>query len=169
MQDLPDIVSVGAEPKTDAQPLADLPVAATQHELAVRAHGLSHVPSRRKRRLVQSLMAQGLTVKAAAEVMDLDDATLRKHYAKEIETGASKGMALMARSIYRRALQGDTTAAIFWLKSKAGWRDRDPLNVQVNNNTLEVKPAQDSKQIEDAVFKALSMLRPSKQIAKDNK
>jgi len=169
MTNLPMVEIAGAEPKTDAPATPLAPVAATQHELAVQVHGNTHVPSRRKRRLVEGMVAAGLPINAVAGLMDISDDTLRKHYAKELATGHDKAVALMARSVYRRAMQGDTTAALFWLKSKAGWRDRDPLNVQVNNNTLEVKPAQDSKQIEDAVFKALSMLRPSKQIAKDNK
>lgn len=147
----------GAEPKTDAQP--------ADQALAERPHGNAHVPSRRGRRLVKGMIAGGMTQKAVAALMNISEDTLQKHYRMELDHGQEAAMSLLYRSLYRRALHGDTTAAIFLLKSRGGFRDRDPLNVQVNNNTLKVDAPQDAKQIEDAVFKALSQLRPSKQLA----
>ena len=106
-----------------------------------------------------------------AQLVEISVDTLAKYYRKELDTGLAESVALMERSLYRRALQGDTTAAIFWLKARAKYRDRDPLNVTVVNEASDA-PKLENKQIEDALFLALAKMRPSansvKQITHDN-
>ena len=62
-----------------------------------------------------------------ARVLGIDPKTLRKHYRDELDTGHIKANAKVAESLFRKAL-GNTpqavTAAIFWLKCRAGWRER---------------------------------------------
>jgi len=52
--------------------------------------------------------------------------TLRKHYREELDTGHFKATAKVAESLFRKAT-GDgaqsVTAAIFWLKTRGGWRE----------------------------------------------
>jgi hypothetical protein len=108
------------------------------------------------------MVSAGLTIKSIAQVVELSEDTLTKYYRKELDSGLDESIALMERSLYRRGLRGDTTAAIFWLKARAQWRDRDALNVQVANIMPEGEQGKlDVKQVEDAVFKALAQMRPS--------
>jgi hypothetical protein len=52
---------------------------------------------------------------------------LRKHYREELDVGLIWATARVAAALYRRALDdnhpGSTTAAIFWLKCRAGWKE----------------------------------------------
>ncbi len=61
-----------------------------------------------------------------ARVLVIDPKTLRKHYPDELATGHVKANTRIAESLYRKAL-GDgpqsVTATIFWLKTRAGWRE----------------------------------------------
>jgi hypothetical protein len=61
-----------------------------------------------------------------ARVLRIDPKTLRKHYRDEVDTGAIKANSKVAESLYRKAL-GDgpqsVTAAIFWMKTRAGWKE----------------------------------------------
>lgn len=49
--------------------------------------------------------------------------TLRKHFRDELDTGLVKANAEIARALYRKAKQGDNTCMIFWLKTRAHWKD----------------------------------------------
>lgn len=68
----------------------------------------------------------GLAEADIARVIGIDARTLRRHYRDELETGRVLANAKVAESLFRRAT-GDgrqaVTAAIFWLKTRAGWRE----------------------------------------------
>jgi hypothetical protein len=124
--------------------------------------GIAHKPTRASRRLIKRMVSAGLTQTSIASITGLSVDSLAKHYRHELDTGLDESIALMERSLYRRGLQGDTTAALFWLKARAGWRDRDAMNVQVAQ-VLPAggKPELDSRQVEDAIYTALARMRPS--------
>lgn len=68
----------------------------------------------------------GLTHDQIAKVMLVSDETLRKYYANELETGAAKMSAAVAQNLYNIATSkgsGAVAAAIFWMKTRAGWRE----------------------------------------------
>jgi len=61
-----------------------------------------------------------------ARVVGIDAKTLRKHYRDELDTGQIKATAKVAESLYRKATSDGSqsvTAAIFWLKTRGGWRE----------------------------------------------
>ncbi len=49
--------------------------------------------------------------------------TLRKHFSMELETGKLRAIAKVAETLYQKAIGGDTASIIFFLKSQAGWKD----------------------------------------------
>lgn len=62
-----------------------------------------------------------------ARVLKIDAKTLRKHFAEELATGHTEANAKVAASLFKKATgdgQGSVVAAIFWLKCRAGWKDR---------------------------------------------
>jgi len=75
----------------------------------------------------------GVPELSIARVVGIDAKTLRKHYRDELDTGQIKATAKVAESLFRKAT-GDgsqsVTAAIFWLKTRGGWRET-PQNHQV--------------------------------------
>ena len=61
-----------------------------------------------------------------ARVLALDPKTLRRHYRAELDTGQIKATAKVAEFLFRKATtEGPqcVTAAIFWMKTRGGWRE----------------------------------------------
>ena len=77
--------------------------------------------------MVRAMAAYGVPQKEIAASVGISAPTLRLYYGHELATGGTEANAKVAESLYRKAL-GSTpqsvTAAIFWLKCRAGWRDR---------------------------------------------
>jgi len=84
----------------------------------------SHEPSDKARADVQALAGFGVREDEIAMYIGIDPKTLRKHYRAELDTGHIKANAAVARSLYKQATEGNTAAAIFWMKARAGWRER---------------------------------------------
>jgi len=74
----------------------------------------------------------GLTHDQIADVMGISDETLRKYYSKELKISASVMTAQVANNLYSIATskgQGSVSAAIFWMKTRGGWREKDRIEV----------------------------------------
>jgi hypothetical protein len=56
-------------------------------------------------------------------VVGVDPKTLRKHYRDELDLGETKANAQVAGYLYNAAKGGNVTAQIFWLKTRAKWRE----------------------------------------------
>lgn len=86
-----------------------------------------HEPTADTRRQVRELAAFGLTNKQIGSVMNISGPTVSKHYEDELEQGKSVAIAQVARTLFKEATKNEKpniTAAIFYLKSQAGWNDR---------------------------------------------
>lgn len=82
-----------------------------------------HQPSDEQRRLVESTSGLGLPHEQIAALIGIDDKTLRKHYRKELDEGKAKASSQVAKTLYNKALAGDTTALIWWTKSQMKWSE----------------------------------------------
>lgn len=86
----------------------------------------SFQPTDAQRRQVEAMAGYGIPHDDIARVLTIDPKTLRKHFRDELATGATKATARVAESLYKKAT-GDgaaaVTAAIFWLKTRAGWKE----------------------------------------------
>ena len=86
----------------------------------------AHQPDLTTRRQVEALAGYGVPEPDIAGVVDIDAKTLRKHYRHELDHGHVKANAKVAESLFRKAI-GDgsqsVTAAIFWLKTRAKWKE----------------------------------------------
>ena len=83
-------------------------------------------PSAARRKQVEAMAGFGIPEAAIARVMRVDAPTLRHHFADELAEGQIKANTKVAENLYRRATgegREAVTAAIFWLKTRAGWRD----------------------------------------------
>ena len=84
----------------------------------------AHLPDERGRRQVEALAAYGVPERDIGRVLGIDPKTLRKHYRDELDLGATK--AKVAEFLFRKATtEGHqcVTAAIFWMKTRGGWRE----------------------------------------------
>jgi hypothetical protein len=80
-------------------------------------------------RIVEDMAGRGAILDDIACVIGIGSSTLDrwlKH--EEVKFAYKRGRAMakdaVARTLYERAVSGDTIAAIFWLKAQAGWSDK---------------------------------------------
>jgi len=95
-------------------------------------------PSEEQHELVMQLAAFGLRyfdicrfVKKA-DGSAISEPTLRKCFAEDLDTGKLKANVRIAQSLYKKAIAGDTTSMIFWLKCQAGWKDAQRVELTGN-------------------------------------
>lgn len=90
-------------------------------------------PNADQRRTVRAMAAYGIPHHAIAEVIGISGPTLRKHFRIELDTAEAEANAKVAETLFRRATgEGpqSVTAAIFWLKCRAGWREFDVVPIR---------------------------------------
>jgi hypothetical protein len=69
------------------------------------------------------MSAYGIPEEDIARVVGIDPKTLRKHYRDELDLGATKANAQVAGYLFSAAKNGNVTAQIFWLKTRACWKE----------------------------------------------
>jgi hypothetical protein len=85
-----------------------------------------HKPDSHSRRQVEAMAGYGIPEADIACVLEIDAKTLRKHYRRELDKGHIKATAKVAENLFRKATgegREAVTAAIFWLKTRAGWKE----------------------------------------------
>ena len=85
-----------------------------------------HQPDDFHRRQVEALAGYGVPETDIAGMIGIDPKTLRKHYRHELDHGHTKANAKVAENLYRKATgesREAVTAAIFWLKARARWKE----------------------------------------------
>jgi hypothetical protein len=74
----------------------------------------------------------GLTHDQIAKIVGVSDETLRKYYDDELSTASAKMTAQVAQNLYSIATSkgpGAVPSAIFWMKTRGGWREVDRREV----------------------------------------
>lgn len=69
----------------------------------------------------------GIPQEDIAAAIGITRVTLRKHFRSELDTGRVRTITKVADSLVRQALAGNMTAAIFYLKTQAGWTETSRL------------------------------------------
>jgi len=85
--------------------------------------GKEHIPSEESQKLVRTLAAVGITYEDIANKLDISSDTLVKHYKKDLDNGRVDANASIAQTLFQQAKDGNTSAAIFWLKTRARWKE----------------------------------------------
>ena len=85
------------------------------------------------RRTVSVMVAAGINQENICKVLQITRRTLAKHFKEEIETAGAKANTKIAQSLYQKALQGDTTALIWWTKTRMRWSAYKPPEEQPAN------------------------------------
>src|SRR5687767_5705888 len=83
----------------------------------------AHKPDPAQRRQVEAMAAYGIPETDISRVVGIDAKTLRKHYREELDLGETKANAQVAGFLFNSARTGNVTAQIFWLKTRARWRE----------------------------------------------
>ena len=89
----------------------------------------AHEPTEESRNLVESLTGYGIPQSEIARLVGIDPKTLRFHYSDQLELGTIKATAKVAQNLFGLACKPTReglSAAIFWLKVRAGWSEYTP-------------------------------------------
>lgn len=109
----------------------------------------AHTPTEKTRAEVSALTSFGIVQDEISTYLGIDLKTLRKHYRRELDTGVTRANAAMAKRLFDAGIKdGSVPAMIFWLKTRARWRETDDSNNGEDkkerksyNITLSVKDA----------------------------
>lgn len=104
-----------------------------------------HKPTKGQRDTVILHARVGTPQPIIAQVIGICETTLRKHYRAELDVSLHTANADVGGALYNKAINGDTTAQIFWLKTQAGMRERKeepaPQDNNITINLVEHKPS----------------------------
>lgn len=82
-----------------------------------------HEPTPELRHIVQLHATIGTRQDDIAAVLGIDPKTLRLHYRDELDLATAKANAVIGGALFNKAKNGDTKAMIFWMKTRAGWKE----------------------------------------------
>ena len=82
-----------------------------------------HQPDDKSRKTVEAMVSYGIPQEDIAKVIGIDPKTLRLHYRNEIDTAAAKANSQVAQRLYQKCMNDDTSSIIFWLKTRAQWKE----------------------------------------------
>ena len=94
------------------------------------AQGKEHKPTQENKDTVKRLSALGCPHEDIAIRLKISSDTLVKYYKNELDEGRIDANAAIAGTLFQQAKNGNTAAAIFWLKTRARWKE-----TQVNEVT----------------------------------
>ena len=83
--------------------------------------------------------------------------TLKKHYPEELELGLARANAVIGGTLFAEAKKGNITAAIFWMKTRGGWRETNRIE-HSGGTSLEVRQL-DTTRLSDATIGELMAAR----------
>ena len=83
-----------------------------------------HEPTKATRDTVRLHAIVGTRHEMIAQVLQIDVKTLYKYYRRELDTARDLANAQVGGALFNKALAGDTTAQIFWMKTRAGWKEK---------------------------------------------
>lgn len=90
----------------------------------------AHEPTQSDRDTAKRLSALGVPHEDIAKRLKISADTLVKYYQEELDEGRIDANAAIAGTLFSQAKKGNTAAAIFWLKTRARWKE-----TQVNEVT----------------------------------
>ena len=98
-----------------------------------------HEPTPEQRQLVQLHATIGTTQEQIARIIGIDAKTLRLHYRDELDLAMAKANATIGGALFNKAKNGDTAAQIFWMKTRARWRERHDIDLSSSDGTMTPK------------------------------
>jgi hypothetical protein len=107
-----------------------------------------HEPTKASRDAVRLYAAMGTPQEDIGRLLKIDVKTLYKYYREELDLGLVAANAQIGGALFKKAMGGDTTAMIFWLKTRAGFKEAKH----------EEKTGTDSEKLVDALSTLIDKL-----------
>lgn len=94
----------------------------------------AHKPTPEIEAKVEACASHGVPIKMIAKYLGIGENTLRKHYGDVIEASKVEKIMKVSDCLYQSAINGNMTAALFYLKTQAYWREKDRDEDKVSDN-----------------------------------
>ena len=95
------------------------------------------------------LVRAGLTQERVGAVLKVSIDTLRKHYGHELDTAKDDAVGQVANSLYQKAIAGDPTSMIFYLKTQGRWSEPQKIVLGGDpENPVKVERVMDLKSLD---------------------
>lgn len=101
-------------------------------------------PNEKDREQVEKWAGVGISQDDMAFMLDICKNTLRKHYTKELKAGIIKANATVGGRLYSMT-KDIPAAAIFWSKTRMGWRESMPQNEEKKSRQINFIRDKDRK------------------------
>jgi hypothetical protein len=95
-----------------------------------------HEPSKESRQLVQLHATIGTPQAVISDILGIDGKTLAKYYREELDQARARANASVGGALFNKATKGDTTAMIFWMKTRAGWREKHDVDLTSSDGSM---------------------------------
>jgi len=117
-----------------------------------------HEPTDDTRQTVRMFSSIGTDQEIIARVLGIDAKTLRKWYRDELDIAGAEATAAVGGALYEKALGGDTAAMIFWMKTRAGWKETKVVDQTSSDGTMTPKSAIDVSGLSQETIAELAKL-----------
>ena len=101
--------------------------------------------NQKDRDIIMMMTASGIPQVNIGRCIGIDVKTMRKYYKTEMECSADMANAKVAQSLFNQAINGNTSAAIWWTKSRMGWKETRDQNVNVATSDDLAKRIQEGR------------------------
>jgi hypothetical protein len=116
-----------------------------------------HEPSKESRQLVQLHATIGTPQAVIADILGIDGKTLTKYYREELDQALARANASVGGALFNKATKGDTAAMIFWMKTRAGWREKQEIDLTSSDGSMTPQ-ALNLKNLSDTELEAMAKL-----------
>ena len=88
------------------------------------------LPTDEQRRMTRAMAGFGVPHDDIARVVRCSPPTLRKWFRHELDVATIEANARVAQTLFQQATTpGNIAASIFWLKARAGWREKQAVEL----------------------------------------
>ena len=99
-----------------------------------------HYPTEKTRKKVRQHASVGTPQHIICDLLGgMDPKTLRHHYRAELDLALPEANANVNSSLYEQAIHGNTAATIFWLKTRAGFKETSIIDNQSTDGSMTPK------------------------------
>lgn len=82
-----------------------------------------HQPTEQSINTAKAMASVGVQTKYIAAALYISEPTLIKHYQADMAQARGSAHMQVGKSLFQKAITGDTTAAIFYAKTQMGWKE----------------------------------------------
>lgn len=109
-----------------------------------------HEPTDHNREIVTKMTQYGVHQDTISKCLDISLPTLYKYYRREIDTAKANCIVKVADRLMNKINNDDGPSIMFYLKTQAGWRERD------KENDIEKEEKEKQERIDERVKEMLA-------------